>query len=101
MKEFIERIIAALLAIRADLYQHFALGAAIAAVSFIIGFLASVIWMPCTAAAAIGIVLAAVVVAAAAAIKEWVIDESVDYKDLAATALGGLAVIVPAIIALI
>ena len=85
MKNIINKIVGWLNGIGADKYKHFALGVVIAAIM--------VIMLACFLPKWAVIVGSVAVVAMAAIVKEH-IDEQADNKDILATLLGGVAVLV-------
>lgn len=85
MKDIIEKIVGWLNGIGADKYKHFALGAVIAAIT--------VILLACFLPKWAVIVGSVAIVAMAAIVKER-IDEKADNKDILATLIGGVAVLV-------
>lgn len=85
MKNIIDKIVGWLNGIGADKYKHFALGAVIAAISVIV----LACFLPKWAVAAGSVA----VVAMAAIVKER-IDEKADNRDILATLLGGVSVLV-------
>lgn len=85
MKNIIDKIIGWLNGIGADKYKHFALGAVIASITVI----ALACFLPKWA-----VIVGSVAVVAIAAIVKERIDEKADNKDILATLLGGVAVLV-------
>jgi hypothetical protein len=90
MKILFNKLLSLLLQISTDKYQHFAIGTVISSIVLII----CSILLP----NALAYILSFSITLAAAYIKEKVIDNKIDYKDIIATVLGGLVVILSAII---
>lgn len=85
MKNIIDKIVGSLNDIGADKYKHFALGAVIAAITVIL----LACFLPKWA-----VTVGSVAVVSMAAIVKERIDEKADNKDILATLIGGVAVLV-------